>query len=173
MNIMSASSESIDEMSRLATAAREALTDQMIERVAVTGGNAMELLDRLNDEDTNAAVHRLADRLTEMHKIGALDSACDMILLVHGMRAALTDSIIERLFAFAENLLNTVANDDVCGLVDNARIALNDAAAEAAKMPANGGLWSTVALLSKPETQRGLQFLMNFANKMQRNATAS
>jgi hypothetical protein len=29
--------------------AREALTDNMIERLAMLGGNAMELLDRLND----------------------------------------------------------------------------------------------------------------------------
>ena len=89
MNDMSNPSPTVDDVNRLALAAREALTDQMIERFATTGGNALELLDRLNDEDTSAAIHRLIDRLTEMHKVGALDTACDMVMMLRrrGMRS--------------------------------------------------------------------------------------
>ena len=61
----------LGEMERLTLAAREALTDGMVERLAALGGNALELLDRLNDRATNAAVHSLIDRLTELHKVGA------------------------------------------------------------------------------------------------------
>lgn len=167
MNVMPPPAHPSDDVSRFVQAARDALTDQMIERVAVTGSNALEILDRLDDEDTNAAVHHLIDRLAEMHKIGALDTVCDMVLLLHGMRSAVTDSIVERLFTLIENILNTVANDDVCDLVDVANHALNEAAAESAKMPAGGGIRATVALLTKPETQRSLQFLLNFAHKLQ------
>ena len=88
-----------DEMSRLTLAAREALTDNMVERLATTGANALELLDRLNDPSTSAAVHTLIDRLTELHKVGALDTVCD---LAHDcctrLRNALTDNMVERLF---------------------------------------------------------------------------
>ena len=47
----------MDEMARLSLAAREALTDGMVERLTTMGGNGLELLDRLNDPDTSAAVH--------------------------------------------------------------------------------------------------------------------
>ena len=80
-----------DEGSRLVLAAREALTDSMVERLAATGANALELIDRLNDEATSAALHSLIDRLTEMHKVGALDTLCDTVMMLHAARNALTD----------------------------------------------------------------------------------
>ena len=163
----------LDEMSRLAVAAREALTDQMVERLAVTSGNALELLDRLNDEATSAAVHSLIDRLTEMHRVGAIETACDLVMLAHGARSALTDSIIERLFTFAEQMLSPCAGEDIGEVVHNARVAFEGAAADAAKTPAKGGLMSTLSMLGKPETQRSLQFLVSFAGKLQNGATSS
>jgi uncharacterized protein YjgD (DUF1641 family) len=166
MSIMPSPDQSVDEIARTAQAIREALTDQMIERVAVTGGNALELLDRLNDERTSNAIHRLIDRLTEMHQIGALDTACDLILALHGTRAALTDSMIERLFAFVEYLLNTLAHDDVGRIVENTRHALIDAAHEANTAGSQGGLMAAISLLSKPETQRSLKFLVAFTQKL-------
>jgi len=172
MNDMSNPSPTVDDVNRIAVAAREALTDQMIERFATTGGNALELLDRLNDEHTSAAIHRLVDRLTEMHKVGALDTACDMVMLLQATRNALTDQMVERLATYAEYMVTSVANEDVCDLVTHACQAMNEAVDESAKAPARGGLMATIALLSKPETQRSLQFLMNFANKLQNRPCA-
>ncbi len=166
MNGTAISNEPKDEMSRLAAAARDALTDQMVERFAVTGGHALELVDRLNDESTSAAVHGLIDRLTEMHKVGALDTACDIVMLAHAARSALTDSMVERLFVFVEHMVNSVANEEVGALVHDARHALEDAAADAAKAPARGGIVSMLAMLAKPETQAILQFLLNFAGRL-------
>jgi uncharacterized protein YjgD (DUF1641 family) len=158
----------LGEMERLTLAAREALTDGMVERLASLGGNGLELLDRLNDPTTNAAVHSLIDRLTEMHKIGAIDTVCDLALTVHAMRSALTDNMVERLFMFAESMINTVGNEAMGELAENARMALEDAAHETAKAPApKGGVMSTLSLLSKPETQRSLAFLLAFSNKLQ------
>jgi uncharacterized protein YjgD (DUF1641 family) len=158
----------LGEMERLTLAAREALTDGMVERLATLGGNGLELLDRLNDPATSAAVHSLIDRLTEMHKIGAIDTVCDLALTVHAMRSALTDNMVERLFMFAESMINTVGNEAMGELAENARMALEDAAHETAKAPApKGGVMSTLSLLSKPETQRSLAFLLAFSNKLQ------
>jgi hypothetical protein len=115
MNEISNPNPLVDEVNRLALAAREALTDQIIERLAITGGNALEVIDRLNDEATSDAVHRLIDRLTEMERIGSLDTACDMVMMLHAMRNALTDPIIERLFVYAEYMITNVGNEDVLG----------------------------------------------------------
>ena len=158
----------LGEMERLTLAAREALTDGMVERLATLGGNGLELLDRLNEPATNAAVHSLIDRLTELHKVGAIDTICDLALTLHAARNALTDSMVERLFAFAESMINTVGNEAMGELAEDARMALEDAAHETAKAPApKGGVMSTLSLLSKPETQRSLAFLLAFSNKLQ------
>lgn len=169
MNEMPFSNQPVGDMARLAQAAREALTDQMVERFAVTGGNALELLDRLNDEPTSAAVHGLIDRLTEMHKVGALNTACDMVMLVHAARSALTDGMIERLFTLVESLAGSVSHEAVGDMIHNTCHSLSEAATESANAPASGGMLSTLALLRKPETQRSLQFLLAFAGKLHRS----
>jgi len=163
----------MNEMNRLATAARDALTDQMVERLATSGGNALELLDRLNDEPTSAAIHGLIDRVTELHKVGALDTAVDLLMLAHAARSALTDSMIERLFAYVEHMAASVGHEDMGDLVHNARVAMDEAAHEVAKSPAKGGMLATLSLLSKPETQQSLQFLLSFAGKLKAKTTGA
>jgi len=173
MNDSSLTNQPVDEMARLTLAAREALTDSMVERLAVTGANALELLDRLNDERTSAAVHALIDRLTELHKVGALDTLCDTVMLLHAARNASTDNIVERLFAFFEQMINTVGNEAMGTVADNARQALDEAAAEAAAQTPRGGLFATLSLLSKPEAQRSLSFLLSFGEKLQQRTVSS
>jgi uncharacterized protein YjgD (DUF1641 family) len=160
------------EAERLAVAVSEALTDSMVERLSVTGANALELVDRLNDEETRDAVHGVIDRLVELHKIGALQTLFDMVALIHAMRSASTDNIVERLFGFAEHILNTVGTEDMARLADNVRQSMDDAATETAAQPAKGGVFSTLSLLSKPESQRSLQFLLAFGEKLRQSQGA-
>jgi len=156
-----------DEMARLTLGMREALTDSMVERLTVMGANGLELLDRMNDPTTREAVHSLLDRLTEMHKVGALDTACDMLMLLHGARAALTDNMVGRLFVFFEQMINTVGNEAMGELAENTRLAFDEAADEMKKTPARGGLMSILSLMSKPESQQSLAFLLAFGEKLQ------
>jgi uncharacterized protein YjgD (DUF1641 family) len=161
----------LGEIERLTLAAREALTDNMVERLAMLGGNAMELLDRLNDPATSDAVHKMVDRLTELNKVGALDTVCDLAMTLHAVRNALTDNMVERLFMFAESMINTVGNEAMGELAENVRLALEEAAQEGAQAaPAKGGVMATLSLLSKPETQRSLAFLAAFSAKLQRRS---
>jgi hypothetical protein len=75
--------------------------------VCSRGASAAELLDRLNDERTSAALHALTDRVGEMHKVGALDTLCHFVMRLHAARDALTDNMVERLFTFFEQMINT------------------------------------------------------------------
>jgi uncharacterized protein YjgD (DUF1641 family) len=153
-----------DELNLLAQAVREALTDAIVERLAVTAGNALELLDRLNDPGTREALHRLVDRLGELHRTGALDTLFETVMLLHAARNAATDPIVERLFAFVEQM--TTGNEAMGALAENTRLALEEAAAEAARSTPRGGLLATLSLLARPETQRSLGFLLNFGEKL-------
>ncbi len=158
----------VDDLVRFTVAAREALTDQMVERMATTGASAFELIDRLNDPQTSEAVHALIDRVTVLHKIGALDTLFDLLTLLHGARNALTDNMVERLFTFFEQMINTVGNEAMGELADNTRLALDEAAEQAGGAPPRGGLMAMVSMLSKPETQRSLQFLLAFSDRLQK-----
>ena len=168
MNGTMISNQPMDEIARLSLAAREALTDSMVERIAATSANALELVDRLNDEQTNAAVHKMLDRLTEAHRLGALDTLFDLLTLFHAARDAATDNILDRLF---EQMINTVGNEEMGMLAENTRNALEDAAEETEKMAPRAGLMAMLSMLSKPETQRSLAFLLAFSGKLQQRTT--
>ena len=162
-----------DAAQTLINAAQDALTDGMVERMAETGGNALEVLDRLNDEDTRDAVLNIMDRLTELQRSGALDTLFDLVVLAHGARSAMTDSMVERLMVWMESMISNVANEDLAEFAGETVDAMHDAAIETAAENSSGGLMSTLGMLSKPETQQALKFLMTFAAKMQKNATDS
>lgn len=154
---------------RLVQAASEAMTDGMVERLTTTGGNALEVLDRLNDEDTKDAVVKVIERLTELNRSGALDTLFDVVVLMHGARSALTDSMVERLVIWAETMVSNVANEHLAEFAGETVDAMHEAAVETAKSKSSGGLMSTLAMLNQPETQQAMKFLMNFACKMQKN----
>ena len=151
-----------DEMQRLVLAIQEALTDSMVERLATTAGVALEVVDRLNEEETRDAIHTIIDKLTEFHRIGALDTLCETVLLLHAMRSAATDSIVERLFGFVERAANTLGSDAMLQCADDMLGALESASAQSSSEAAKGGMLATLSLLSKPEAQQTIQFLLNF-----------
>lgn len=165
--------DSADEMQRMILALREAMTDSMVERLATTAGVALEVVDRLNDEDTRDAVHTIIDRVTEFHRIGALDTLFETVLLMHAMRSAATDSIVERLFAFMEQMANTLGSEAMTQCADDVLCSLETAAAETAKAPASGGVFATLSMLSKPESQQSLQFLLKFGEALRQSHHAS
>jgi len=155
------------EMEQLIQASRDALTDSMVERLAVTGANAMEIVDRLNDEETRDAIHNALNRLTELHRVGALDTLFDLVTILHASRSASTDSIVERLSAFVEQMVNTLGSDNLARLAEGATGAMEDAVRETASAKPTGGLFSTLSLVSKPESQKSLMFLLSLGKHLQ------
>ncbi len=159
-----------EEMERVFTALSDSLTDNMVERLSVTAANALEIVDRLNDEDTKAAIHTLLDRLTEMHKIGALDTLFELVGVLHAAKNATSDSILERLFAFLEHMVNNVATEEMATLADNVRFSVEQALAETRNKPQKGGIMRTMRMVSKPEAQQTLQLLLLVGEKFRENA---
>lgn len=166
MTDMSSPNDPTGDIARLIQASSDSLTDGMIERLSITAANGLEVVDKLNDEDTKDAILALIDRLTELHRTGALDTVFQLITLMHGCREAMTDSMVERLFAFAEHMVTNLANDEIATVASNAKEAMGHAATEAAGHEASGGLLATLSILNKPESQQTLQFLLSFAGKM-------
>ena len=94
------SNEMPSDVERLAKAVAEAMTDSMVERLTITGANSLEVVDKLNNEDTREALMYCMDRVTDLHKVGALETLFSLLELVHGAKSAMTDSMVDRLFVF-------------------------------------------------------------------------
>lgn len=145
----------------------ESLTDQMVERLSVTVGNALDVLDRLNDDHTRDALHSLLDELTKLHRAGGLVSLFELINMLNAIRNAMTDSMVERLAIFAESMVTNMANEDMADLVGRTHTALMEAQDEMASTKSPGGLMASLRLLSAPETQSALRFLVSVSKHLQ------
>jgi len=160
-----------DEVQRLFTAVSEALTDQMVERLSNTGSNALEVVDRLNDEETRDAVLTFIDQLTALHRAGGLVPLFEMIHMVNAIRNALTDPMVERLTAFLEHVVNILSTEAIADLAQDSCIALRAARTKTEAIQPSGGFLATMRLMSQPETQRSLQFLLAFADRLQQGSS--
>jgi uncharacterized protein YjgD (DUF1641 family) len=155
------------EAERLFAAVSDALSDQMVERLAGTASNALEVVDCLNDEETKDAVLTVLHELTVLHRAGGLVKAFELAHMINAIRGAMTDQMVERLAGFMEHMVTNLANEEVADLAHDARMALCEAREELADDDGAGGLLSTARMLSQPETQRSLRFLLKFAEKLQ------
>ena len=52
-------------------------------------------------------------------------------------------------------------------LAENTRLSFEEAAQETAQAKPSGGIMGAISMLSKPETQKSLAFLLAFSNKLQ------
>jgi plasmid maintenance system antidote protein VapI len=86
-------SQAAPEVERLLAAARDALTDDIVARLAGTGAGAIDLLDRLQRADLGAAIPALA---ALVHN-GDLDRITHLARLLGAAEDALTDDMIARL----------------------------------------------------------------------------
>lgn len=145
---------------RLGIAASDALTDTMVERLVITATSGMEIVDRLNDPDTKAAVHRLLDGLTTMHTTGSLDTVFEIVALVHAMRAAATDSMVDRLTQFIETMMTNLATQEIAELARDVEGAMYDAGRICATTNQPKSILGVLGALMKPEGVRTLNLLL-------------
>ncbi|MDP6817766.1 MAG: hypothetical protein QF449_06955 [Alphaproteobacteria bacterium] len=158
-----------EELNRLIAAASDAMTDQMLGRLTDTLGNGMELLDRLNDEDTRSAVHSLLDELTVLHRTGGLTATFELLHMLAALRNAMSDSMVERLSIFVEHMMTNLANEEVADLAHAAKEAVNEAVRESSDYTAPGGFMATLKLLGDPKTQASIVFLRTFAENLRKS----
>ena len=147
-------------------AATEALTDGMVERLAVTGAHGLELLDRLNDEETRAALHHALDALTAMHRSGQIDTVLEVVSVAHAMRAAFTNSMVERLTQFIEVMITNLATAEIAELARETEAAFYDATQECATARPRT-LFGLIRELNRPETLRMISLMLAFGRSLE------
>jgi len=122
------------EVERVIAAARDALSDEMVGRLASSAGSTMELLDQVN----RAGLGRAIPALTELVNNGDLDRLAKLARVYGASEDALTDEMIGRL---------TQAAGDGLALMDQVnRAGLARAIPAIAEMVNNGDLDRLVKL---------------------------
>ena len=175
---------------RVLAAARDSLSDEMVARLAGTASDAMDLIDRINRTGLNKAIPALADlvnhgdldRLAKLARVysSAEDSVSDEMIgrlaemLAEGMSlldrlnrggAARLVEMLARLEAggnlkrIADALPRVVDRMEKLGAVLNA--FEQAAAASQHEPPAKGGIGGIWSMLSDPDNQDALRFLIN------------
>jgi uncharacterized protein YjgD (DUF1641 family) len=158
------------DVGHLLNAARNAVSDNMVERGVVATTSVLELADQMTQPETRDAIHTLLEELTTLHHNGGIITLFELIHFLNAMRNAATDNIVERGAMFVEQMVNNLANEEVAAVAGVAHSALHEAAKETAETTHRGGLFATLGMLSKPETQASLGFLLAFANKLRERA---
>ena len=189
-----------DEAARLIQAAKDALSDDIVGRLAATAADGLDLLDRVNRADLAKAIPVIA-RLVHT---GDLERVADLARLVGSAQDALTDDMVsrlaeavggglslldrlqrgsgDRLIAMLERLDNAGTLEKLAetlpalvnklDMVEGLLNCLEKSGTEAkAGPPATGGIGGLWSLMRTRENQETLRFLLVLARNMQHQCT--
>lgn len=154
---MSANDTPVSALERLGQSAQDALTDEMVARLAEAASGGLTLLDQLNRSGVGKALPVLA----KMAENGDLERVAQLARLVGSAQDALTDEMVARLAELVSKTLTLL--DRVAAQTETFERALRGvqaAASEAPTLPpARGGIGGLLALARDRDTQEALRFL--------------
>lgn len=168
-------------LARLIGSAQDALTDDMIGRLAGIAGGGLDMLDRVN----RSGVVKALPAITQLVENGDLDRITHLARLIGSAEDALTDDMIGRLAHLASeglSLFDRLTRSD--GFMGMLRIlersevqesftafleAVCTARSEALEAPpSSGGLGPMLRLARDPQTQDAMRFMVSMASHLKR-----
>lgn len=200
---MNAPAEQMDparnDVERIVNAAHDALTDEMVTRLAATWGDAITMIDQAN----RAGIGRALPALARLVENGDLERIAQLARVYSSAQDALTDEMVgrmaetignglllldrasrggaDRVITMLESLNASGALERLAatlpqllerlGMVQTLLQAVDDAAAASrAAQPSTGGFGGLWRLLRDPESQDTLRFLLDVGKKLRQGA---
>ncbi|AOU99352.1 hypothetical protein BI364_16710 [Acidihalobacter yilgarnensis] len=169
--------DSLVHLARLVGAAQDALTDDMVGRLAGLAGDSLDMLDRVN----RSGVIRALPAIAAMVDNGDLERITHLARLLGSAEDALTDDMIGRLAGLAGDglaLLDRITRSDgiprLLGLIERVEVqdalaALLEALATSRseqREPTSGGLGEMLRLARDPQTHEALRFMVNLTGHL-------
>lgn len=190
------------ELERIAAAARDAITDEMVSRLSATVGDGMDLLDQINRSGVGKALPALAqlvangdlDRLVSLARTygAAQDAVTDEMVSrmaeTIGASLSLMDRLnrvgVDQLVGMLERLASGGALDRLDALADRLTAGLDllervvgavdaanrDMSTGAAASGGFGGIWQ---LMRERENQETMRFVLAFGRSLRRQGATS
>ena len=199
MNAQPESARAVDvEVEHVIAAARDALSDDMVGRLAAYASSTMELLDQVN----RAGLDRAIPALTELVNNGDLDRLAKLARVYGAAEDALTDDMIGRLtdtvgnglslldrfsrggaehvVKMLENLQGSGALERIAtmlpklesrlSMVQETLESIDAAAAASSSVPASaGGFGGLWSMLRDPEAQDTLRFMLTVGKQLRKD----
>jgi len=167
-------------LARLIGSAQDALTDDMVTRLAATAAGGMDLLDRAN----RSGVARALPAIAALVENGDLDRLVEMARLVGSAQDALSDDMVSRLARVMSegmvlidrltradgfmNLVRLLERPEISETLGTVLGALADAHGSVQETPAKGGLGGAIRLMSDPGTQNALRLMAEIGKALGR-----
>ncbi len=185
------------ELARVVSSAQDAMTDDMVDRLAYTASSSIDFLDQVNRAGLNRAVPALA----KMVNNGDLDRIVDLARVVSSAQDAMTDDMINRLaitfsqglcmldrmcrYGGIDRMINLLERLEVSGSlekladtlpplldrlehVEGVLNALEQASSEMESgKPASGGLGGMLHMIRDKDNQEVMRYMFTVGKKIQ------
>ncbi|HYA66291.1 MAG TPA: hypothetical protein VEE84_06360 [Burkholderiaceae bacterium] len=176
----------VADFARLAGAAEDSLSDDIVARISGAAAGGMDLVDRIN----RSGILRALPTITRMVESGDLERLAGLSRLVAAMEDSLSDDIVNRVSTVATELaalvdklarnagflrlIEVLGREEVqCGLIDLAESACAAKQELVKQPPPAGGVFGLLRIASDPGTQSALRFVAHVAARMRKTQSGS
>ncbi len=173
------------QLARVVGSAQDALSDDIVGRLAGTAADGLDLLDRVN----RSGVVRALPAIVALVEHGDLDRLVQLARVVGSAQDALSDDIVSRLADLAtraiclidrvtrgdaiDKLLDLAERGPAVQFISDFFACLDNAGREVqAGQPARGGIGGLWSLMKQPENQEALRFMLSIARQLRAGCVA-
>ena len=139
-------------------------TEKMIERNSMI----MEKLYAIADEAAAPETLEALKILKDLQRSGNLKSLADASHMIAFFSSAATDSMVQRMAAFASSFIEEVSVPDITDILRSSTKCILHTIAQFQHEPPKKGLGSVISTLRDPEVQQGMIFMATLAKNMQK-----
>ena len=120
----------------------------------------------LGEEGASEGLTDLISKINELHKTGGMETLFELVSLIHAMKSAASDKLIERTLKAAGRTTDVLTDEKTLSLVEDVRDSIRSASMSKKRKPL--GFLSSLKLLARPESRQTIGFLISFAGELEK-----
>ena len=123
----------------------------------------------LGEKGASEGLTDLISKINELHNTGGMETLFELISLLHAMRSAASDKLVERTLKAAGRTTDVLTDERTLSLLEDVRDSLRFAS-----MSEKGkslGFLSSLKFLAKPESRQTIAFLIRFASELKKRTS--
>ena len=123
----------------------------------------------LEEEGTSEALTDLISKINELHKTGGMETLFELVSLLHAMRSAASDKLVERTLHAAGRTTDVLTDEQTLSFLEDVRDSIRFAS-----MSEKGkslGFLSSLKFLVRPESRQTIYFLIRFASELKKRTS--
>ena len=136
-----------------------------------TKGEKLEknLKSALGEEGASEALTDVISKINELHQTGGMDTLFELVSLLHAMRSAASDKLVERTLQAAGRTTDVLTDEQTLSLLEDVRDSIRFASTS--EKGKSLGFLSSLKILAKPESRQTIAFLIRFASELNKRTS--